>query len=738
MKPSASTRTVLLPLVALVALAVSGASCMRDARADEYIARADTALAQRRYPDVIQQSQRALVADRHDGRAAALLGRAHLALANFAQAYEYLLQARPSTRSSDSLRLELATYYMIESRPDDAREQAREVARSDSTNLPARIVLALTATTSGQILSGIRALESTRTTGASETQRRIALGILCLRTGDTAAANRQLREAVAGDPRSPEAHAALASLFDASGNRASAESERSAATLDLGISPSRRLEMAEYFARLGQHAEAERWLAGIAANDSVGWTARRLLAELQLADHDRAALATASAIVARDSSDADALVQRGRARLAVRDAAGAEADFTRALRVAPTLAPARYQLGMARLAELDSARVSRGSRDSITVAAAAEFDAATKLVPDYADAVFARAELDLRAGRARRSIESMDRYVRSNPGSIRGHELLAAVLAASGRASEATETFDELIAIDPDRAESHYEFGVALQTSGNKAQAVEQFEAALALAPAYADPMTQVVLMDLADARSGEAIDRIDRQLQRAPASAPLYDLLGLVHAARQELSSAETAYRRAIQLDPSLVDARVRLSELYDATGRYEIAALQADSIRRWDPRNLRALMAAGVARQQLHDTVGARQAYEAALAIDPRFSGAANNLALLLADEPGGLDRAYRLASLASSNAPDDPHVADTYGWLLYKRADYAQAMSVLERAAARLPDSPVVLFHFGMTAQKLGDTLRARAALTKAVAAPADFDGKEDARRALAQLR
>lgn len=62
----------------------------------------------------------------------------------------------------------------------------------------------------------------------------------------------------------------------------------------------------------------------------------------------------------------------------------------------------------------------------------------------------------------------------------------------------------------------------------------------------------------------------------------------------------------------------------------------------------------------------------------------------------------------------------------------------MTVLTNSAAKLPDSPSVQYHLGMVAQKLGQTETARAALTKAVSSPQDFPGRDEARRALAQLR
>jgi predicted Zn-dependent protease len=72
------------------------------------------------------------------------------------------------------------------------------------------------------------------------------------------------------------------------------------------------------------------------------------------------------------------------------------------------------------------------------------------------------------------------------------------------------------------------------------------------------------------------------------------------------------------------------------------------------------------------------------------------------------------------------------------MYKRGAYAEAAPLLKSSASQLPDSPSIQYHLGMTAHQLGDTAVARLALTKAVASGSNFAGREDARRALAQLK
>jgi len=720
---------------ALLCVAAAGVSCSRGQPAKERVERADTLFSQQKYAEVIQQSRRALDANHNDAGATALLGRAHLALAEFGQAYGELLKARNLDPSDKAVRLDLASYYVIERQIDQAREQAAFVAREDPADLTAWMLLGATARTPHQIDDAIRTFSRIRLAPGDSARAQVALATLNVKKRDTAAAATLLRTAVANYPRSAEARTALASFYRLAGQTSQAEQERASAA---AITPQpARVPLAKFLVTLGYRSDAKSWLADVAAGDSETVAARRLLVELQVADGDTEAMRSVSELLRDRANDPELLVQRGRSRLRTHDAAAAATDFRRASQVAPGFAPARYYLALAEIDGLDSASNLAIAKSAVG-RAGAELDSALALVPNYPEALFKRADLKIRSGEGRSAIRDLDGFVSANPGSIRGHELLAGALAASGRTAEATETFHRLIDIDPERAESHYELGVSLQTTGHTADATREFEKALALAPAYADPMTQLVLLDLADNKSAAALERINQQLARVPQSGPLYDLLGLVHAARNELPAAESAYRRAVQLQPSLVDGYVRLAELYDATGRFDQAIANADTARRLDPRNLRALMALGIGHQQRGDSALAREAYEAALHVNPGFAGAANNLAYLLADEPGGQAKALEYASLAKKLAPDDPHIADTFGWILYKRGDYARAMTALKEAATRLANSPAVLYHLGMTAQKMGDIDTARAALTKALAAPGDFQGKEDARRALAQLK
>src|SRR5262249_10936972 len=147
-------------------------------------------------------------------------------------------------------------------------------------------------------------------------------------------------------------------------------------------------------------------------------------------------------------------------------------------------------------------------------------------------------------------------------------------------------------------------------------------------------------------------------------------------------------------------------------------------------------ALMQLGMIREQLKHFDAARDAYEKLLTVAPNAPLALNNLAVLYSEHFGQLDKAYELAKRAKEVA-NEPHIADTLGWIMYKQGEYNGALQLLQESAGKLPDVPEIQFHLGMTYYMLGEEEPARAALQKAVDASADFPDKNEARRRLSML-
>jgi tetratricopeptide (TPR) repeat protein len=122
--------------------------------------------------------------------------------------------------------------------------------------------------------------------------------------------------------------------------------------------------------------------------------------------------------------------------------------------------------------------------------------------------------------------------------------------------------------------------------------------------------------------------------------------------------------------------------------------------------------------------------------VAIDPRAGVAANNLAWIYA-EAGRLDEALKLATVAQEQLKR-PEAEDTLGWVYYRKGLMQHAIASFERAVSKAPANPVYQYHLGLAQLKDGHDVQGRAALKRALAMKSDFNGADEARKALAEPR
>ena len=93
--------------------------------------------------------------------------------------------------------------------------------------------------------------------------------------------------------------------------------------------------------------------------------------------------------------------------------------------------------------------------------------------------------------------------------------------------------------------------------------------------------------------------------------------------------------------------------------------------------------------------------------------------------------------LAQRANRLAPKHPDIADTLGWIYYKKGLYDEAVANLKAAAEGSPDNPIIRYHLGAAYYKHGAKDEAAAELKKALGENDKFEGVEEAKRMLAEL-
>lgn len=677
--------------------------CSKGSSQQGTISRADTLLQQEKVPEAVAELQKAVAADTKDPQANGRLGRAQLRAGQLSQAYHYLLNSKNLQPNDPDVRLDLATYYLIGGKRDQASEQAQFVLDKDPNNVRALRLFAASASTREDEAAAIKAIEAAKDKISKDTAAHLAVVGLYLRKGDTAAANRE-----------------QGGLADFS---APAPAARVARALD--------------YVSVGRREDAKRVLREVLQSDPTAGSAARLLSALTLADANvDEATSVLAPVLSKDPKDVDAMIARGEARLVQKQTTEGMSDIRGIVGTGTDLAPAHYDLAVGYM-QIANAAKARPDVDSALKGANRELQTALKLAPGYPEAILQLAALRTQAGAANDAVADVEHFIADNPRSVRARTILGSALLTAGRIPEADEAFRDVLRLSPSNAEAHYWLGMLQLKQENRNGAKAQFDTAATLAPTFFEPINQLATLMVADRNVDGAAARVKKQIDVAPSGA-LYTLLGLIDVSKNDIPGAEAAFTKAIQLDPRLIDPRVRLAQLSMVSGKNDEALANSLEVLKLDPNNTAGMMVAGSVYQMKGDFTKARDQYMSLLKLNPNDGAAANNLAVLLSEQGNDLDGALKYANIARQASPGDPHVADTLGWILYRRKQFEEAAKLLRGSADQLPDSPSVNYHFGMVAQQLGDAVAARQALTKAVSSPTNFTGKDEARKALAQLK
>jgi tetratricopeptide (TPR) repeat protein len=257
------------------------------------------------------------------------------------------------------------------------------------------------------------------------------------------------------------------------------------------------------------------------------------------------------------------------------------------------------------------------------------------------------------------------------------------------------------------------------------------------LQPDFLPAMKGLCLLYQQQNKLDEAITRIQQQIQRAPQQGYFYQLLGDVYQSLGDVDRAAEAYEAALphvsNADAAMSNAR--LAQMSNSRHNYAQAISSAKTSITENPGLLPSYIVEGEAYEGIGQFDQAKRAYQDALARNPNFVPALNNLAWLECEHGGNLDEALSLAEHAKQLDPDDPDVSDTLGWIDYRKGLYGTALSLANNAASHSPGDGQFQYHLGMILMRTGDSGRARQALERALQSPQLATGDaEEARRAL----
>lgn len=621
-------------------------------------------------------------------------------------------------------RIRLARCYVATGQFKDAQNEALKVLEQAPDNGDAMIVLAEAARSKEDIQAAEEQLQ--KFPKKNDVSFYLAVANLSFSGGDLSTAVNALRQALAADPKSSRAHMALGDLYLAQKDQKQAGEEFKKAAELAPVRSIERLKYAAFTSDAGELDETRRIASEMtkqAPDYLPGWS---LLAELALKDkkYDEA-LALLENVFSRDAENVDGRRTQSNVLLAKGDAKKAVAVMEQLDKTYPDVPLLKYQLAQAYV------------RDHNMSQATLALDQAVSISPNYEDAVLLLGQINVATGHGEKVIEPLNRLLQRKPNLKSAALVLAAAYGARDRLNDAIAVLENQAKLAPNDPQLQIALGLTYTQAKRYDEARQAFEKAAQLAPGNLWPVDQLVDLDLLDKRFDAARQRIRRQFEKTPDSATAHYFEGKILAAEGKWEAAQVELHKTIELDPNLVAAYDLLVQSYLATNKVPQAINELQAQLAKAPNNAQVLLTMALLYERTQNFPQARDAYEKLLAISPNYLPALNNLAFLDAEHLNDLDKALELARKARDLQPQDPGIADTLGWVLYKRGEYQQALPILQESAEKAPDTPEIQFHLGMTAYMMGQTDLARVALKKAAGAAKDFPGKDESKRRLALL-
>ena len=621
-------------------------------------------------------------------------------------------------------RIRLARCYVAMGLFKDAQKEALQVLEQTPDNGDALVVLVEAARSKEDVEAVKEHVQ--KFPKKNDVSFYLASANLLLSSGDPGGAGNALREALTADPKSSQAHMALGNFYLIQKDKKRAGEEFKKAAELAPIRSIERLKYAAFTSEVGELDETRRIATEMtkqAPDYLPGWS---LLAELALKDkkYDEA-LALLENVFSRDSQNVDGRRTQCNVLLTKGDAKQAVAVMEQLDKTYPDVPLVKYQLAQAYFQDHNMSQATLA------------LDQAVAVNPNYDDAVLLLSKINVATGHSEKVIEPLNRLLQRKADLKSAALVLAAAYGSRDRLDDAIATLENQAKLAPSDPQLQIALGLTYAQAKRYDEARQAYEKAAQLAPDNLWPVDQLVDLDLRDKRFDAARQRIQRQFEKNPGSPAAHYFEGKILAAEGKWEAVQVELRKAIELDPNLVAAYDLLVQSYLATNKVTQAINELQAQLAKTPNNAQVLLTLALLYEHTEKFPQARDAYEKLLSMSPNYVAALNNLAFLEAEHLNDLDKAYELARKARDLQPQDPAIADTFGWVLYKRGDYQEALPILQESAQKAADRPEIQFHLGMTAYMMGQTDLARDALKKAASATHDFTGKEESKRRLASL-
>jgi tetratricopeptide (TPR) repeat protein len=364
----------------------------------------------------------------------------------------------------------------------------------------------------------------------------------------------------------------------------------------------------------------------------------------------------------------------------------------------------------------------------LAVAAAVVYQA-TARERDYR-LLLARGDAALRTDQTFGAIEAYSGAIALRPDSMLAHLRRGETYRRRHDLDNAARDFRTAVSLDPSALRAIEALGDVLYEQQWFNRATEMYERRLRLDERAPNVSMKLALARYRDRNLEGALTAIAQTLRLDDRRGDAYYLRGLCLRDKNDPAGAMTAFEKAVERSPGLVEAREELADLYASAARHsdELEQLQLiAAIQRDRPERLVAvgLAHARAARDARDPSVQERQANLAVLTLgnaleradEPEVYGALGGVWLEIANERNDavdLRKALEALERAATTTGASSAVLTLYGRALAADGQLDVADGVLHQATSRFPVEPAAFVEYAAVAERLNHFDQARRAL------------------------
>lgn len=486
----------------------------------------------------------------------------------------------------------------------------------------------------------------------------------------------------------------------------------------------------DFYMRIGRFRDAfETYRRGAEAHPKERLDfEKRMVEALAFEGKSEEAFRLVERILQERPKDNQARAMRGALRLRGGDPKELDAairDFEAALAGMPDNAVVRFNLAEAYLAKGNAER------------AIVEYQEAIRRRPDYLQPRYGLARAYMYQRDYAQALAAAGEILRLRPEDLRAKLIQAVAWIQLGKFDLARQGLEEVLRRAPQVGEAMFQLGTVSLLERKHEEAAQWFRRLEALQPYDRRAVLGLAEVELARGRPEKSLELIQAKADREPDDLEWRRTLGAVAARARSFDRAAREFRFVLSRDPNDGTTHKRLAQVFMEQRRFAEAQQHLERATALMPEDAAAHLLLAMALEAQGDWTGAANYYRRTIDLAPDNVVALNNLAFILAETGGDLDRALSLVERARSRAPHHADVADTLAWVYVKRNLNDSAIAILEDLIARHPAKASWRFHLAVAWYQKGDARRARKELEAALRSKPDPREEGRIRELLAKL-